>query len=101
MLSGSEASVATVGWDGYQGAGQLYPYQPRTSPAPPSLVGVQLACALAPEDRRTCLSWHAVCWLPLLACRIPLIRPGSAGHPQGVALLYTTACGAARAARLY
>src|SRR5579885_596194 len=30
---------------------------------------------------------HAVCWLPMLACQIPLIRPGSAGHPQGVALI--------------
>src|SRR5579883_887011 len=100
MQSGSEAPVATVGWDGYQGAGQLYPYQRRRCETGSWLVGVQLACALAPEDRRTCLSWHAVCWLPLLACRIPLIRPGTPGHPPGVALLYTTACGAARAARL-
>src|SRR5579884_2206848 len=45
---------------GGQGAGQLRPSQPRTSGAPASLGGAQLACALAPEDRRTCLSWHAM-----------------------------------------
>jgi len=59
MLSDSEASEATVGWQGCQGAGQLRPSQPRTSGAPASLGGAQLACALAAEDRRTCLSWHA------------------------------------------
>jgi len=34
-------------------AGQLHPYQPRTSRAPPSLVGARLACALATILQRT------------------------------------------------
>src|SRR5579883_2532679 len=45
----SEESEARVGWEGCQGAGQLRPYQLRTSGAPASLVGAQLACALAPQ----------------------------------------------------
>jgi len=65
MLSGSEASEGAIssGW----------------------LPGM-LRCRCAWHVAVT-FSWHAVCWLPLLACRIPLIRPGSAGQPPGVALI--------------
>src|SRR5579885_2856227 len=43
----------------------------------------------APHDTSTTLfSGMPYAGLPMLACRIPLIRPGSAGQPPGVALLY-------------
>src|SRR5579884_2789149 len=100
----SEASGVTVGWEGCQGAGQLRPYQPRTSRAPALLVGAQLACALAQRTpERVCHGMlfpglaqvaeaimildvvYPVCWPRLQAVSGTGKGAGEAGDGVGVA----------------
>src|SRR5579885_1734101 len=61
-----QRSICGDGWlGGCQGAGQLRPSQPRTSGAPASLGGAQLACALALQRtaERVChgMPWGETC----------------------------------------